>query len=222
VLLAGDAAHIHPPTGGQGLNIGVQDALNLGWKLAQVVKGRSPELLLDTYHGERHPVGARVLHNTSAQMALSTPDERHDALREIFSQLLTAEEARLRIAGMISGLDVHYDLGEGHPLLGRRMPDLDLQITDGPTRVFELLHRARPVLLNLGEPGRFDITPWADRVDLVDAKHTGPWELPVIGEVDAPSVVLIRPDGHVAWTGDPREPELANALARWFGAPTAV
>jgi 3-(3-hydroxy-phenyl)propionate hydroxylase len=225
VLLAGDAAHIHPPTGGQGLNIGVQDAVNLGWKLAQVVTGRSPDVLLDTYHGERHPVGAAVLHNTSAQMALSTPDERHDALREIFSQLLSTGEARLRIAGMISGLDVHYDLGEGHPLLGRRMPDLDVQTAAGPTSVFALLHRSRPVLLNLGEPGCFDITPWADRVDLVDAEHTGAWQLPVIGEVDPPSAVLIRPDGHVAWTGEPSQPHqpgLADALERWFGPPAAV
>jgi hypothetical protein len=223
VLLAGDAAHIHPPTGGQGLNIGVQDAVNLGWKLAQVVAGRSPEGLLDTYHDERHPVGARVLHNTSAQMALSTPDERHDALRELFSELLTTEEARRRIAGMISGLDVHYDLGPdvswGRPLLGRRMPDLDLQTADGPTRAFALLHRARPVLLNLGEPGAFDITAWADRVDLVDAEHRGPWELPVIGEVEAPPAVLIRPDGHVAWTGEPCQPDLSVALDRWFGPP---
>ena len=187
VLLAGDAAHVHPPQGGQGLNIGVQDAVNLGWKLAQVVDGTSPESLLDTYHAERHPVGARVLRNTMAQVALSSPDDRHQALRDTMTELLSMDEPRRRIAGMLSGLDIHYDLGEGHPLLGRRMPDLDLQTADGPTRVFTLLHDARPVLLNLGAPGGFDIAPWADRVRLVDATHDGVWELPVLGEVAAPA-----------------------------------
>ena len=177
VLLAGDAAHVHPPQGGQGLNTGVQDAVNLGWKLAQVVNKTSPESLLDTYHAERHPVGARVLHNTMAQVALSRTDERSRALRDTMLELLSMDEPRKRIAAMISGLDIHYDLGEGHPLLGRRMPDLDLQTADGPTRVFTLLHDARPVLLNLGEPGGFDISPWANRVRLVDAKHDGVWEL---------------------------------------------
>ncbi|MFZ1489952.1 MAG: FAD-dependent monooxygenase [Ilumatobacteraceae bacterium] len=217
VLLAGDAAHVHPPQGGQGLNVGMQDAVNLGWKLAQVVKGTSPDGLLDTYHHERHPVGARVLHNTSAQVALATPDDRHDALRETMAELLAMDEPRKRTAAMLSGLDIHYDLGEGHPLLGRRMPDLDLVTADGPTRVYELLHDARPLLLNLGEPGDFDITPWIDRVRSVDASYDGRWELPVIGEVDAPSAVLIRPDGHVAWTGALSDPELASALSKWFG-----
>ena len=217
VLLAGDAAHVHPPQGGQGLNIGVQDAVNLGWKLAQVVNGTSPESLLDTYHAERHPVGARVLRNTMAQVALSSPDDRHQALRDTMTELLSMDEPRRRIAGMLSGLDIHYDLGDGHPLLGRRMPDLDLQTADGPTRVFTLLHDARPVLLNLGEPGGFDISPWADRVRLVDASYDGVWELPVIGEVAAPAAVLIRPDGHVAWAGDLTDPELPRALATWFG-----
>jgi 3-(3-hydroxy-phenyl)propionate hydroxylase len=218
VLLAGDAAHVHPPQGGQGLNTGVQDAVNLGWKLAQVVNKTSPESLLDTYHSERHPVGARLLHNTMAQVALTKPDERHQALHAIVTELLGMDEPRRRIAGMVSGLDIHYDLGEGHPLLGRRMPDLDVHTADGPTRVFTLLHNARPVLLNLGEPGGFDITPWADRVQMVDAKHVGTWELPVLGEVDAPPAVLIRPDGHVAWAGDLKDPELPRALATWFGA----
>ena len=208
VLLAGDAAHVHPPQGGQGLNTGVQDAVNLGWKLAQVVNKTSPESLLDTYHAERHPVGARVLHNTMAQVALSSPDDRHQALRDTMTELLSMDEPRRRIAAMLSGLDIHYDLGEGHPLLGRRMPDLDLHTADGPTRVFTLLHDARPVLLNLGEPGGFDISPWADRVRLVDAKHDGVWELPVLGEVAAPPAVLIRPDGHVAWVGDLTDPGL--------------
>ena len=220
VLLAGDAAHVHGPQGGQGLNTGVQDAVNLGWKLAQVVNKTSPESLLDTYHAERHPVGARVLHNTMAQVALSRIDERSRALRDTMLELLSMDEPRRRIAGMISGLDIHYDLGEGHPLLGRRMPDLDLQTADGPTRVFTLLHDARPVLLNLGEPGGFDISPWANRVRLVDASHDGVWELPVLGEVAAPAAVLIRPDGHVAWAGDLTDPELPRALATWFGAAT--
>jgi len=218
VLLAGDAAHVHPPQGGQGLNIGVQDAVNLGWKLAQVVTATSPASLLDTYHAERHPVGARVLHNTMAQTALSGPDDRHQALRDIVAELLSMDEPRRRIAAMLSGLDVHYDLGSGHPLLGRRMPDLDLQTADGPTRVFTLLHEARPVLLNLGEPGGFDIAQWADRVRLVDATHAGGWELPVLGEVAAPAAVLIRPDGYVAWTGDLTDPVLPRALVTWFGA----
>jgi 3-(3-hydroxy-phenyl)propionate hydroxylase len=220
VLLAGDAAHVHPPQGGQGLNTGVQDAVNLGWKLAQVVNGTSPESLLDTYHAERHPVGARVLHNTMAQVALSRPDDRHRALRDTMTELLSMDEPRRRIAAMLSGLDIHYDLGEGHPLLGRRMPDLDLHTADGPTRVFTLLHDARPVLLDLGEPGGFDISPWASRVRLVDARHDGVWELPVLGEVDAPPAVLIRPDGHVAWAGDRTDPQLPRALSTWFGAAT--
>jgi 3-(3-hydroxy-phenyl)propionate hydroxylase len=217
VLLAGDAAHIHPPQGGQGLNTGVQDAVNLGWKLAQVINKTSPESLVDTYHTERHPVGARVLHNTMAQVALGRSDERHQALRDTMAELLGMDEPRKHIAGMLSGLDIHYDLGEGHPLLGRRMPDLDVHTADGPTRVFTLLHEARPVLLNLGEAGGFDISPWADRVRLVDAKHVGVWELPVLGEVAAPSAVLIRPDGHVAWVGDLTDPGLPRALATWFG-----
>jgi hypothetical protein len=222
VLLAGDAAHVHPPQGGQGLNIGVQDAVNLGWKLAQVIDGTSPESLLDTYHAERHPVGARVLHNTRAQVALGTPDDRHQALRETMAELLGMDEPRRCFAAMLSGLDVHYDLGEGHPLLGRRMPDLDLLAADGPTRVFTLLHEARPVLLNLGEPGGVDLSPWANRVRLVEARHDGVWELPVLGEVPAPPAVLIRPDGYVAWTGDVTDPGLPRALASWFGAPATA
>jgi hypothetical protein len=218
VLLAGDAAHVHGPQGGQGLNTGVQDAVNLGWKLAQVVKEISPESLLDTYHTERHPVGARVLHNTMAQVALSRIDERSRALRDAVLELLSMDEPRRRIAAMISGLDIHYDLGEGHALLGRRMPDLDLHTTDGPRRVFTLLHDARPVLLNFGEPGGFDISPWANRVRVVDARHEGAWELPVLGEVAAPPAVVIRPDGHVAWAGDLADPELPRALATWLGA----
>jgi 3-(3-hydroxy-phenyl)propionate hydroxylase len=220
VLLAGDAAHIHPPQGGQGLGTGIQDAVNLGWKLAQVVNKTSPESLLDSYHAERHPVGARVLQNSRAQIVLSKPDGQHAALREIMTELLGMDEPRKHIVGMLSGLDIHYDLGEGHPLLGRRMPDLDLQIADGPTRIFSLMHDAKPVLLNLGEPDGFDISPWASRVKLIDATYDGAWELPVLGEVSAPSAVLIRPDGYVAWVGDLKDSELPQALEKWFGAAT--
>jgi 2-polyprenyl-6-methoxyphenol hydroxylase-like FAD-dependent oxidoreductase len=222
VLLAGDAAHVHAPDGGQGLNTGVQDAVNLGWKLAQVVNGTSPESLLDTYHAERHPVGARVLRNTMALVALRRSDERTKALRDTVAELIGMDEPRRRLAAEMSGLDIHYDLGEGHPLLGRRMPDLDLVTADGPLRVFTLLHDARPVLLNLGEPGAFDSTPWADRVQSIDAKYVGPWELPVLGAVTAPTAVLIRPDGYVGWTGDLTYPGLPDALTTWFGPPTAT
>ena len=222
VLLAGDAAHVHAPVGGQGLNIGVQDAVNLGWKLAQVVNGTSPVSLLDTYHAERHPVAARVLQNTMAQRALGANDERTVALRGLLAEVLTMNEPRKHIAGMMSGLDVHYDLGAGHPLLGRRMPDLDLVTANGPLRVFTLLHKARPVLINLGAPGGFDITPWADRVQLIDAKYVGAWELPVLGAVAAPTAVLIRPDGYVAWVGDLTQLGLADALTTWFGPPAAA
>ena len=219
VLLAGDAAHVHYPVGGQGLNTGVQDAVNLGWKLAQVVNGISAESLLDTYHAERHPVGARVLRNTMAQVALSRVDDRTDALRDSVSELLSMDEPRRRFGAMMSGLDIHYDLGEGHALLGRRMPDLDLVTADGPLRVFTLLHEARAVLLDLGEPGGFDIAPWGDRVQLAQARYDGPWELPAIGAVDGPSAVLIRPDGYVAWVGDRTQLGLAEALTTWFGPP---
>ncbi len=221
VLLAGDAAHVHYPVGGQGLQTGVQDAVNLGWKLAQVVSGISPHSLLDSYQAERHPVAARVLHNTLAQTALLRSSDRIDALRDTVAELLGMDEPRKRFAGMMSGLDIHYDLGEGHPLLGRRMPDLDLATAEGSLRVFTLLHQARPVLLNLGEPGCFDINPWADRVQLVDAHYPGRWELPVIGEVTAPDAVLIRPDGYVAWVGERTDQGLAEALTAWFGPPAA-
>ncbi len=222
VLLAGDSAHVHYPAGGQGLSLGVQDAVNLGWKLAQVVDGTSPESLLDTYQDERHPVAARALQHTMAQTALHRGDERTKALVDVVSELASMDEPRKRLAGIISGLDIHYDLGEGHPLLGRRMPDLDLVTADGPLRVFELLHDARPVLLNLGEPGGFDMTPWADRVQLIDAGYEGAWELPVLGAVTAPTAMLIRPDGYVAWVGNRTQLGLREALTTWFGAPTAA
>jgi hypothetical protein len=194
--------------------------VNLGWKLAQVVNGTSPDSLLNSYHVERHPVAARVLQTTMAQTALIRP--RIEALRDIVSELLEMDGPRKRIGGMLSGLDIHYDLGEGHPLLGRRMPDLDLVAADGPLRVFTLLHDARPVLLNLGGPGSLDITPWADRVQLIEAECAGAWELPVFGAVSAPTAVLIRPDGHVAWVGDGTDLGLPEALITWFGAPTAA
>ena len=219
VLLAGDAAHVHPPQGGQGLNIGVQDAVNLGWKLAQVVKGTSPESLLDTYHAERHPVAARVLKNTMAQVALRRPDDRSKALSDFVSELLQMHEPRKRIVGEISGLDVHYDLGEGHPLLGRRMPDLELEIADGPLRVYSLLHDARPVLLELGGQLDVDVSPWADRLRVIDASYDGAWELPVLGAVPAPHAVLIRPDGYVAWVGNGTDDGLVEALTTWCGSP---
>ncbi|HEV2754741.1 MAG TPA: FAD-dependent monooxygenase [Actinomycetota bacterium] len=223
VLLAGDAAHVHSPAGGQGLNIGVQDAVNLGWKLAQVVDGTSPPSLLDTYHAERHPVAARVLQNTMAQVALMRPaDARLEALRATVAELLRMDEPRKRFAGMLSGLDVHYDLGDGHPLLGRRMPDLDVETPDGPLRVFTLLHDGRPLLLDFAARGGFDITPWADRVRMVDATYDGPWELPVLGAVSAPAAVLVRPDGYVAWVGELADPGLADALTNWFGPPAAA
>jgi len=216
VLLAGDAAHIHYPMGGHGLNVGVQDAVNLGWKLAQVVKGVSPAELLDSYHAERYPVAARVLTETMASVAISRTDERSRALRELVAEMLGLEQARKYMAGRMSELDIRYDFGEGHPLLGRRMPDIEVMTAEGPLRVFTLLHRARPVLLDLGGLDGFDATPWAERVQVVAARYEGDWELPVIGAVAAPGSVLVRPDGHVAWTG--RDPAgLNEALTRWFG-----
>jgi 3-(3-hydroxy-phenyl)propionate hydroxylase len=217
VLLAGDAAHVHYPVGGQGLNLGIQDAVNLGWKLGQVANGISPESLLDSYHVERHPVGARVLRTTMAQTALTRSDARIDALRETVAELVELDEPRTRLAAMLHALDIRYDLGEGSPLLGRRMPDLDLVTADGPVRLFTLLHDGRGVLLDLGGLDDVDVAPWADRVRLVEAEHDGVWELPVVGAVDAPVAVLIRPDGHVAWTGDGGAAGLRDALSNWFG-----
>ena len=222
VLLAGDAAHVHYPAGGQGLSLGVQDAVNLGWKVAQVVRGTSPESLLDSYHAERHPVVARILQHTMALGALQRRDDRMMAVVDLVSELASLDEARKHLAAPRTGLDIHYDLGEGHPLLGRRMPDLDIVTADGPLRVYELLHDAKPVLLDLGQPGGLDIPPWADRVQQIDASYEGEWELPILGAVTAPSAVLIRPDGHVAWVGDRTQLGLAEALTTWFGAPVAA
>jgi 3-(3-hydroxy-phenyl)propionate hydroxylase len=217
VLLVGDAAHIHYPAGGQGIGLGVQDAVNLGWKLAQVVQGVSPEALLDTYTAERHPADARALQLSMAQTVLQRADPRTGALNEIIDDLLMTDAARTQLAARIHGLDVAYDLGPGHPLLGRRMPDLDLETADGPTRVSELLHDARPLLLDLAGPRQFEVVPWADRVRTMDARFEGALELPVLGEVARPTAVLVRPDGHVAWVEDGTEESLADALTRWFG-----
>jgi 2-polyprenyl-6-methoxyphenol hydroxylase-like FAD-dependent oxidoreductase len=217
VLLAGDAAHVHFPIGGQGLNTGIQDAVNLGWKLAQVVRGTSGEDLLDSYHAERRPVGARVLHTAMAQTALNGPGERIDALRDTMSELLAMHEPRTRIAAMMCGLDIHYDLGAGHPLLGRRMPDLDLHTPEGLTRLFTLLHQARGLLLTFGRPWDFDITPWSHQVAALHAHYADGWRLPVLGEVAAPRAVLVRPDGHVAWVGHADDTAgLPEALNNWF------
>jgi 2-polyprenyl-6-methoxyphenol hydroxylase-like FAD-dependent oxidoreductase len=218
VLIAGDAAHVHAPLGGQGLNLGVQDSVNLGWKLAQVVAGISPDNLLDTYQAERHPVAARVLRNTMAQKALGATDDRTLALRELMVDLLAMDEPRRHVAGMISGLDIHYDLGDGHPMLGWRVPDVELTTSEGSVRVVELLHEARPLLVNLGAPGSVDVGEWAGRVRLVDAVCVEPWELPLLGPVPAPSAVLVRPDGHVCWVGDGTDAGLRAALTTWFGA----
>jgi 2-polyprenyl-6-methoxyphenol hydroxylase-like FAD-dependent oxidoreductase len=222
VLLAGDAAHIHYPAGGQGLSLGVQDAVNLGWKLAQVAKGISPDTLLDTYHAERHPVGARVLKHTMAQAALQRRDDRSQALVDEIAELVSMEEPRRHLTALVTGLDIHYELGDGHPLLGRRMPDLDLTTTGGPRRVYELLHVARPLVLNLGPSGSVDMAGWADQIQLVDARYQGNWELPVIGVVSAPSAVLVRPDGYVAWVGLGSQQGLADALTTWSGQPIAT
>jgi 2-polyprenyl-6-methoxyphenol hydroxylase-like FAD-dependent oxidoreductase len=221
VLVAGDAAHVHYPAGGQGLNLGVQDAVNLGWKLAQVVKGTSHESLLDSYHAERHPVAARVLQNTLAHVTLTRRDDRSKAAWEVVSQLLKMQEPRKQWAVEMSGLGIHYDFGEGHPLLGRRMPDLDLMTPSGPMRVFTLLHKARPILLNFGDPTNFDPALWADRIPLIEARYEGTWELPAVGVVKAPTAVLVRPDGYVAWIGDGAHAGLVDALATWFGPSDA-
>lgn len=233
VLLAGDAAHVHPPQGGQGLNLGVQDAVNLGWKLALVVAGHAPDALLDTYHDERHPVGARVLQLSKAFNAALVTDERHEALREVLAEELALDEPRRRLAARVTGLDVRYDLGAGHPLLGLRVPDVDLETAAGPTRLVALLHEARPVLLTLAD-GADDTAsrvaaPWGDRVRVVAARSEGPWDLPVVGPVPAPAAVLVRPDGHTAWVAaaDDAGPDgggatMADALMRWCGRPDAA
>ncbi len=218
VLLAGDAGHVHAPLGGQGLNLGVQDSVNLGWKLAQVIRGTSPTALLDTYHAERHPVAARVMQNTMAQRALGATDERTAALRTIVADLLALDEPRTHIAAMISGLDIHYGTDAGHPMIGRRVPDLDLVTPNGMTRIYEHLHHAQPLLVDLDPAAELDITPWQDQIQHIHATRTGPWELPVLGKVAPPSALLIRPDGYVAWAGLNTDDGLRAALTKWFGA----
>ncbi|WP_432126523.1 FAD-dependent monooxygenase [Streptomyces sp. bgisy082] len=223
VLLAGDAAHIHFPAGGQGLNMGVQDAVNLGWKLAAVVRGTAPEGLLDTYHDERHPVGERVLHNTRAQSALARPGAQTDALREVFGSLMVFDDVNRLLRTMLNALDVRYPADCGHPLAGRRVPDADIKEAGGATRVYELLHAGRPVLLDLGAGVAAVAGDWSDRVDLVEAHgEDDAWPVPVIDEVPTPTALLIRPDGHVAWASGPGEPvdtvALRGALTTWFGA----
>ena len=216
VLLAGDAAHIHYPAGGFGMGLGIQDAVNLGWKLATVAKGKAPDALLDSYHAERHPVAASLLRYTLATVALGRADAQSQALGAIVTELVGMAEPRLATAGRMSGLDICYPLGEGHPLLGRRTPDLELTTSNGALRLFTLLHEARPVLLCLGHPD-LDAGPWADRVRTVEARYEGDWELPVLGTVAPPTGMAIRPDGHVVWVGEGTDAGLAEALATWFG-----
>ena len=218
VLLAGDAAHVHAPFGGQGLNLGVQDSVNLGWKLAQVIRGTSPTTLLDTYEAERHPVAARVMHNTMAQRALAATDDRTAALRTIVADLLALDEPRTHVAGVISGLDVHYGPNDDHPMVGRRVPDLELTTSNAPTRIYELLHHADPLLVDLDPASELGTTRWRDRVQRIVATFTGRWELPVLGEVEPPSALLIRPDGYVAWAGTGTDTGLLHAMTTWFGA----
>ena len=204
VLLAGDAAHIHPPLGGQGLNLGIQDAFNLGWKLAAEVEGRAPDGLLDTYHAERRPVAARVLDNTRAQGWLMQPGPGAKALRELFSELMDFEEVNRYVTEMITAVGVRYDFGDGHELLGRRIGDVTLK----RGRLYELMHGGRGLLLD--QTGRLSVTGWADRVDHV---------VDVTEDLDVPAV-LLRPDGHIAWVGEDQQ-ELSGRLAQWFGAPVA-
>jgi 3-(3-hydroxy-phenyl)propionate hydroxylase len=222
VLVAGDAAHVHSPTGGQGIGLGVEDAVNLGWKLALVVNGVAPDGLLDTYQEERHPPTARVLKYTMAMAVTQLADARVGALADLLAELVAIDAARVKLAALHLGLDVRYDAeDDSHPLLGRRMPDLDLTTADGPVRVFSLLHDARPVLLDLDAAG-LSLGLRADRVRLVEASCDGAWELPVIGIVDAPAAVLVRPDGHVAWVGQGTDGGLEDALTHWFGPAPAV
>jgi 2-polyprenyl-6-methoxyphenol hydroxylase-like FAD-dependent oxidoreductase len=224
VLLAGDAAHIHFPAGGQGLNMGVQDAVNLGWKLASVVRGQAPESLLDSYHAERHPVAERVLHNTRAQSALVRPGPQTDALRDVFGSLMVFDDVNQYLRHLLTALDIRYPVDGDHPLVGRRVPDAGLKSSEGAACVYELLHAARPVLLELR--GSTEVTAaargWADRVDLVEARSEDEhWPVPAIGDIPAPAALLIRPDGHVAWAaaagGTPDTSALKAALATWCG-----
>lgn len=216
VLLAGDSAHVHSPTGGLGIGLGLQDAVNLGWKLGQVVRGTSDEDLLDTYHAERHGSAERALMYTMAQSLFQKADPRQEALRDLLGEVLRVDGAGAPIAALITGLDVAYDPGPRHPLLGRRMPDLDIANPAGPARVYGLLQRARPVLLEFGGP-ELELGAWAGRVQHVKATYDGAWQLPVLGQVAPPTAVLVRPDGYAAWVGEGSADGLAEALATWFG-----
>ena len=202
VLLAGDAAHVHPPTGGQGMNLGLHDAFNLGWKLAGAVAGWAPEGLLDSYHTERHPVGARVLDNTRAQITLLGADPGATALRALFAELMDFEEVNRYVTGLITAVDVRYDLGEGHELLGRRLRDVRLK----RGRLYELMHDGHGLLLD--STGRLSVAGWTDRVHQVDD---------IGDELEVPAL-LLRPDGHVAWVGETQQ-DLLGPLRRWFGSP---
>ena len=202
VLLAGDAAHIHPPLGGQGLNLGIQDAFNLGWKLAAEVNGWAPEGLLDSYHTERHPVAADVLDNTRALVELTSLEPGPQAVRRLMAELMDFEEVNRYLIEKITAIGVRYDLGEGHELLGRRLRDVALK----RGRLYGLMHRGRGLLLD--QTGRLSVAGWADRVDHV---------VDVSEELDMPAV-LLRPDGHVAWVGEDQQ-DLLSQLPKWFGAP---
>ncbi|MER5665045.1 FAD-dependent monooxygenase [Streptomyces mirabilis] len=245
VLLAGDAAHIHFPIGAQGLNLGLQEAMNLGWKLAAEVRGSAPEGLLDSYHDERHPVARRVLGETQAQLALMNPDARTDPLRELFGELLALAPVNAHLSGLVAGTDVGYrQEGDAHPWTGRAVPDLDLKTEDGRTRIAELLHPGRGVLLDLTDSDALSVPArkWAPRVDLVRARTLQGAGVAVdaateravetaretVVETATEAVVetvveavLIRPDGHVAWAGpaDAAAPGLTDALHTWFGPP---
>jgi hypothetical protein len=204
VLLAGDAAHTHPPVGGQGLNLGIQDAFNLGWKLAAEVNGWAPAGLLDSYHTERHPVAADVLNTTRAQAELLSTEPGPQAVRRLVSELMDFEEVNRYLIEKITAIGIRYDLGEGHPLLGRRLRDVRLQ----RGRLYALMHGGRGLLLD--QTGRLSVVGWADRVDSV---------VDVSQELDVPAL-LLRPDGHVAWVGDDQQ-QLLGELPRWFGSAVA-